>query len=234
MKKIIKFKGIKFYNCSFNLILKKINNGGYLVAPAASALSKLEKNEIYHDSLKKADVAILDSGLFCILLRIFKGYKVKKLSGYLFLKKFLNSNFKKNTIFLTIDPNIIDSRYNLDFLKKNNISQIHSYVAPKYKKNKIVDKYLLKKIKFIKPRYIIINLGGEVQEILAQYIKKNIKFKTSIMCTGAAIAFLTRRQAPINDIIDKFYLGWFVRLLHNPKKYSIRVASSLNLIKYFV
>ena len=234
MKKTFKFKGIKFYNCSFNLILKKINNGGYLVAPAASALSKLEKNEIYHDSLKKADVAILDSGLFCILLRIFKGYKVKKLSGYLFLKKFLNSNFKKNTIFLTIDPNIIDSRYNLDFLKKNNISQIHSYVAPKYKKNKIVDKYLLKKIKFIKPRYIIINLGGEVQEILAQYIKKNIKFKTSIMCTGAAIAFLTRRQAPINDIIDKFYLGWFVRLLHNPKKYSIRVASSLNLIKYFV
>lgn len=234
MKKIINFKGIKFYNCSFNLIFKKINQGGYLVAPAASALSKLDKNKTYHDCLKKADIAILDSGLFCILLRIFKGLRVKKLSGYLFLKKFLQHNFKKNTTFLTVDPNIIDSRYNQNFLKKNNIIKTYSYIAPKYKKKKITDKILLKKINFIKPNYIIINLGGEVQEILALYLRTNIKFKTSILCTGAAIAFLTKRQAPINNLIDKFYLGWFVRLLHNPKKYSKRVVSSINLIKFFI
>ena len=70
-KKIIIFKGIKFYNCSFEKIIEKINKGGYLVAPAASSLSKIKKNETYYESLKKADVAILDSGFFCILLRAY-------------------------------------------------------------------------------------------------------------------------------------------------------------------
>ncbi len=233
-KKIINFKGIKFYNCSFESILKKINRGGYLVAPAASALSKIESHSVYYQSLKKADVAILDSGLFCILLRFFKGYKVKKLSGYLFLKKFLKISFEKNIRFLTIDPSNIDAKFNANFLKENNIKNNYSYIAPKYNKKNIKDKKLLKKINLIKPKYILINLGGEVQEILALYIKTNIKFNVSIICTGAAIAFLTKRQAPINDMIDKFYLGWFVRLIHNPKKYFIRVASSLNLIKFFV
>ena len=66
-----------------------------------------------------------------------------------------------------------------------------------------------------KPRYILINLGGETQEILALYIKEKVDYKVSILCTGAAIAFLTKRQAPINDIIDKYYLGWLIRILYN-------------------
>ena len=48
----------------------------------------------------------------------------------------------------------------------------------------------------------MINLGGGIQEILAIYINKNTKFKLSIMCTGAAIAFLTGEQAPINKYVD--------------------------------
>ena len=77
-------------------------------------------------------------------------------------------------------------------------------------------------------------MGGEVQEILALYIKKNIKFNVTIFCTGAAIAFLTKRQAPINDFIDKIYLGWFIRLLYNPKKYFKRILGSFKLIKFFL
>ena len=76
-KKIINFKGIKFYNTSFENILSKLLKGGYLVAPAASALSKIDKNLDYYNSLKKADVAILDSGFFCLLLRFFKTIKLQ-------------------------------------------------------------------------------------------------------------------------------------------------------------
>ena len=232
-KNIINFKNIKFYNTSFEKILSKVNKGGYLVAPAASSLSQINKNKLYYKSLIQSDVAILDSGLFCILLRIFKGYKVNKLSGYLFLKKFLKVSYVKKFKLMTIDPSSIEAKYNLEYLRKNNIKNTTSYVAPIYK-NQIKDEKLLKKIKNIKPKYIMINLGGGIQEILALYIKNNIKFNISIFCTGAAIAFLTKRQAPINDYIDRLYLGWFVRLIHNPKKYFIRVASSLNLIKLFI
>ena len=61
-------------------------------------------------------ITILDSGFFCILLRAFKGLEVKKFSGYLFLKNFLNIKFTKNTRFLIIDPNFKESKYNLAYL----------------------------------------------------------------------------------------------------------------------
>ena len=233
-KKIINFKGIKFYNTDFNNIFKKIYKGGYLVAPAASSLSKIYDNNNYYKSLINSDVAILDSGFFCILLRIFKKEKVKKLSGFFFLKKFLNLKFNKNTTFLSIDPNQEESKVNYEYLKKKKIKKVISYVAPNYKK-KIYDRKLINIIKKKRPKYIIINIGGEVQEILAAFIKKNINYNISIMCTGAAIAFLTKKQAPLmNDLVDRFYLGWFVRLLDNPIKYTSRIVSSLTLIKLFI
>lgn len=232
---IIVFKGIKFYNYEFDAIMKKINCGGYLVAPAASALSNLDKNFQYYKSLKNSDIAIFDSGFFCILLRFFKKKKIKKLSGYLFLKKFFNLSFEKNTRFFLIDPTKADSYVNRNYLKSKKIFNCQSYIAPYYKKNKILeDKNLLKKINKYKPKYILINLGGEVQEILAMYIKQNIKFKVSIFCTGAAIAFLTKRQAPINGLIDKFYMGWILRLIYNPRRHFLRTLKSLYLIKYFI
>ena len=231
---IIVFKGIKFYNYNFTKLLSKINKGGLLVAPAASALTNITNNKKYHESLKKSDVAIFDSGFFCILLRIFWGKKVNKFSGYLFLKNFLSLNFKKKTNFLTIDPTLDDSKINLSYLKSQNIKNIKSYIAPLYDSRNINDKNLIKIIKKYKPRYVIINIGGEIQEMLGLFIKKNINFKSSIICTGAAIAFLTKRQAPINDTLDKFYLGWLIRTLHNPRKFFFRTIKSLYLIKQFI
>ena len=38
-------------------------------------------------------------------------------------------------------------------------------------------------------KFIIINLGGGVQEKLRLYIKNHIKKNTTIICTGFAIAF---------------------------------------------
>ena len=90
MSNKIVFKSIKFFNCSFKYIINYLlYSGGYLVAPAASSLSEIETNKIYYKSLKNSDVAIFDSGFFCLLLRLFKKKKIKKLSGYLFLKLIL-------------------------------------------------------------------------------------------------------------------------------------------------
>ncbi len=96
------------------------------------------------------------------------------------------------------------------------------------------DKKLINIIEKFKPNYILINIGGGTQEILAQFILKKLKFKTSIICTGAAIAFLTKKQAPINDMIDKFYLGWMLRIMYNPKKSFFRTIRSLLLVKFFL
>ena len=67
------FKGIKFHNYKFKTILSNIlSNGGYLVAPAASALSSIDLNKEYYNALKKASTVILDSGFFCKLVWFFR------------------------------------------------------------------------------------------------------------------------------------------------------------------
>lgn len=234
MNNVIIFKKIRFYNYSFEKLLKKLNKGGYLVAPAASALTIIDKNLEYHKSLIKSDIAILDSGFFCILLRIFKNRQVKKFSGYLFLKKFLNLNFEKETKFFLIDPTKDESIMNKNYLRQKNIYNVSAYIAPIYDEKNLKDYKLLNKIKKVKPKYILVNLGGEIQERLALYIKENTQFQTSIICTGAAIAFLTKKQAPINDFVDKYYLGWIYRIIFNPRKHFLRALKSIFLIKLFI
>jgi UDP-N-acetyl-D-mannosaminuronic acid transferase (WecB/TagA/CpsF family) len=226
-----KFKEINFFSGNFLEIKKQFDKGGVLVAPAASALTDIDKNKNYYKALKNADIAILDSGFFCILLRVFKNYKVIKLSGFLFLRRFL-FNFKKNNKLFLVNPSIKENKTNSKYLRNLGIRNFKCYISPMYKK--IEDKNLIKKINEFKPHYVMINLGGGIQEILGVYIKNNIKFKSSIMCTGAAIAFLTGEQAPINKYVDKAYLGWLVRFLWNPKKYYKRTLKSFSLIKLFI
>ena len=230
MKKI-SFKGINFYTGNFNQIKKKFDNGGVLVAPAASALANIEKDNIYFSSLRNSNIAIFDSGFFCILIRIFKFKKVKKLSGFLFLKNFLDE-YKNHDKILLINPSKKSDVLNYNFLRSKKIYNFKSYIAPKYK-SKIIDTKLLNLIKRFKPRYIIMNIGGGSQEPLAIYIRNNIKFKISIMCTGAAIAFMTGEQAPINKFVDKFYLGWLLRIVWSPKLYLGRILKSFKIIKFF-
>ena len=228
----IKLKDITFYSGSNEEIYDKFLRSQILVAPAASALADLEKKSEYYEALKNSDIAILDSGFFCILLRILKKIKVKKLSGYLFLDLFLN-NVEKNSKILLINPSEKSRLLNEKLLKKNKFQNFSSYTAPIYEK-KLEDLKLIKLIDNYNPSYIIINLGGGVQEILAQYIKLKIRKKINIICTGAAIAFMTGEQAPINRVVDKYYLGWLVRLLFDPKTYLKRTIVSFKIIKYFI
>ena len=230
MKKF-SFKDIKFYSGDYDQIKNEFDKGGVLVAPAASALANIDTDKQYYSSLKNSKIAILDSGFFCILLRIFRFQKVKKLSGFLFLKTFLD-NFKNQQKILFIDPSRKSNILNIKFLKSKKIINFKTYIAPNYNK-KFIDLKLLKLINNYKPKYIVINIGGGSQEPLAIYIDKNIKYNASIMCTGAALAFMTGEQAPINKFIDKIYLGWLTRIIWNPKLYLGRILKSFKIIKFF-
>jgi len=119
---------------------------------------------------------------------------------------------------------------NKNFLNSKKIDNFFQYVAPLYRKENIRDYKLLKKIKKIKPKYVIINLGGGVQEVLGSYLKNNINFKVSIICSGAAISFFTKEQAPITDYLDKIYLGWLIRIIFNPFVFLPRYLSAFRLI----
>ena len=87
----------------------------------------------------------------------------------------------------------------------------------------------INEIKKIKPDFILTNIAGGKQEILGLYLKKKLNFKTSIYCTGAAISFFTGQQPPVNKFFDYLYLGWFIRILFNPKLFLLRYLSAFKL-----
>jgi exopolysaccharide biosynthesis WecB/TagA/CpsF family protein len=221
--------GIKFENISRIKLLNPLNFNGLLTFPAAPALVNIYKDKKYYLSLKNSDYVFFDSGYLCLILKIMKNIHVNKLSGLLFLKKLIrnlkNSKFKV----LLIDPNSESSKKNEYFFKKKLIKNLYNYIAPKYNDN-FDDKILLKKIKKIDPKFVIINLGGGVQEKLGLYLKKNTKKNITIICTGAAIAFLTGDQARIPHFIDKLYLGWLFRIIFNPRLYFFRYLNSFKLL----
>lgn len=231
MKKII-FKKISFLDIKEDEIYKLFKKKGLFVFPSGPGLSTIENEKIYLKSLINADYVFFDSGYFVLLLRILKNIRVNKISGYLFLFYFIkylkkNKNFK----ILSVDPNLKLSKSNFKFLKKIGLKSknLASYVAPIYKKGLIKDYNLIKIIKKNKPDYIILNIGGNIQEVLGDFINKKYKNNTSIFCTGAAISFFTGDQAPILKLIDKIYLGWLTRILFNPRVFFLRYLSAIKL-----
>ena len=100
---------------------------------------------------------------------------------------------------MLIDPSLKEKIDNINYLRINGFYYVESYIAPKYSLSNFRDKNILQKISKTKPQIIIINIGGGIQEPLAYYLKQNTKYKKlTIICTGAAIGFFTKNQAPIN------------------------------------
>ena len=229
IKKII-FQKIAFHNIQKKDFNKHIKQKKLFVFPSGSGIPLIVEDKKYYLSLKKADYVFFDSGFFVLLLSILKNIRVDKFSGFKFLYIFFNYLKKnKNKKIFCIDPNTLFSKSNQKYLKKIGIKKIYSYVAPNYKPSNLIDKKLIKKINKIKPDYILTNIGGGTQEILGLYLKKNLKNKATIICTGGAISFFTGDQAPISKFIDKIYLGWLLRLIFNPLIFYKRYLYALRL-----
>ena len=230
--------GAKFIDGNYNNVKSLLNDGNLMVIPSGPGLASINKDLRYREALQNSDFAIPDSTYMIILLRLFKKIKLKKLSGYKFLKCFLfNEKFDHNELFM-VDPTKKASITNNRFLNKIGVSidLSNHYVAPQYPKSDISDNELLNKINNLKnePKYIIINLGSGVQEPLGYFLKNKLKFKCSIICSGAAIAFLTGEQAKINSKVDEWGLGWLWRIFKNPIKFSSRYIKAFPLITLLI
>ena len=230
MYQIIKIFNINIIDANYKTIKSLLDKGGLLILPSGPGLATTNDNTKYHNSLKNANIALFDSGYLCLLLRILKGIKVRKFSGFKFLNEFLLSLSKKNKkkIYL-IDPSYKQSIINKNYLQSKKINKIYQYVAPIYKKNKIYDLKLVNKINKTKPKYIMINLGSGTQEVLGNYLKKKLNYKPSIICTGAAISYFTKQQAPLTNFLDFMFLGWLVRIIFNPITFLPRYLSAFKL-----
>ena len=69
----------------------------------------------------------------------------------------------------------MEGSINGNYLRKKGIKYSYSYVVPKYNYSNYKDAKIIKKIKLFNPDFVIINIGGGIQEPLANYLYLNLK-----------------------------------------------------------
>jgi N-acetylglucosaminyldiphosphoundecaprenol N-acetyl-beta-D-mannosaminyltransferase len=229
----LKILGINFYNGKVEDVVNELKSGGLLVVPAAPGLINIKTDRQYFKSLLDADIAIADSGYMALIWNLSHKQKVNRISGLGFLNAFFaDKEVIATSNILLVDPTPKDAEANMNYLKSIGfkLDANASYLAPMYDKSNVIDPELLSIVKQKRPAYVILNLGGGTQEKIGAYLKENLDYKPAIICTGAAIAFLTGRQASIPNWADKFFLGWLFRCIEKPKLYIPRYIKAFKLV----
>ena len=223
--------GVKFFNGTVDEAVDTMSaNGGLLVVPAAPALVKLSQDEEYRRALVSADMAIADSGAMVLLWKIFTGRSVERISGLKFLKRLVGRLVSHpDERVLWIVPSEHAHEKTIAWLRSVNLTaSADFYIAPRYVAQ-VRDDALVAKIDNHPPVHVVIGIGGGVQEKLGLYLKENLRARPAIHCIGAALAFLTGDQPPIPMWADRFYLGWMLRLLRQPRVFGPRYLNALKL-----
>ena len=223
--------GVNFFNGTVDEAVDAMcANGGLLVVPAAPALVKLSEDEGYRRALTSADMVIADSGAMVLLWKIFTGRHVERISGLKFLKRLVaRLASHSNERVLWIVPSEHAHEKTIAWLRSANLTaSADFYMAPRYAAQ-VRDDALAAKIDNHPPTHVVVGIGGGVQEKLGLFLKENLRARPAIHCIGAALAFLTGDQPPIPMWADRFYLGWLLRSIRQPRVFIPRYISGLRL-----
>jgi UDP-N-acetyl-D-mannosaminuronic acid transferase (WecB/TagA/CpsF family) len=225
--------GIDFFDGSAHAAIAIMRNGGLLVIPAAPALKDLDHNLDYRESLLNADLAITDSAYMVLIWNRLQSKPIKRLSGLEYLRELLlEPDVRQPGNTLWIMASSVSAKRNLAWLEGQGITipEDHIYMAPIYGSASISDSALLERLNRLRPRHVIVTIGGGTQERLGLYLKRNLAYRPAIHCIGAAIAFLSGDQVHIPVWADKFYLGWLFRSVAEPKRYVPRYWGAFKLL----
>jgi UDP-N-acetyl-D-mannosaminuronic acid transferase (WecB/TagA/CpsF family) len=233
----IQVLGIRFFRgTAAEAVARICEDGGMLFVPAAPALVRLQRDEIYRRAVAAADMAIPDSGLMVLLWRIFHGDKVNRISGLAYLKALITEpSFDHATMFVL--PSESAREKIMTWARENDraITTDGCYVAPMYDMS-VQDRHLVALIEDRHPAHVVIAIGNGPQEKLGFFLRENLSYRPAVHCVGAALGFLTGDQVAIPNWADRFYLGWLFRLIAQPRVFIPRLARAavlpLLILKY--
>ncbi len=235
--------GIRFYTRGREIV-EKLIDGGLVLVPSGPGLSDdLPRKPVYRDAVMRADVVIPDSGLMVLLWNVLNlnrsHVRIARYSGLKLLWDMLpRPEVQAEGASYWIMPDRAERDRTLRWLRRSGFPRIGEddcYLAPFYRDRLdadggVRDAELLAVIEVRRPAYIFVNVGSGVQEQLGWHLRKNLSYKPAILCTGAAISFLTGGQAPIPPWAGRLYLGWLFRVMRNPYRFGRRYLAALKLI----
>ena len=226
--------GIRFFNGDVEeAVALMCEQGGFLVAPSGTCFSRLRHDTAYRQAVTRADLAIPDSGAMVLLWRILRGRKITRISGLKYLQRLLatlKGEGEGTSEVFWVMPGERPRQKLLDWSRQETfgVKIEDCYVAPQYGME-IEDRPLLALVEERRPAHVVIAIGSGPQERLGHYLRENLSYRPAIHCTGAALGFVTGDQKPIPDWADRFYLGWFLRLLAQPRRFIPRLWNAHEL-----
>ncbi len=225
--------GIDFFHGSAEEAVSTMRKGGLLVVPAAPALKDLDLNVDYRTALLEADMALTDSAFMVMIWNRLQRDRIRRISGLEYLRELLmHPDVREPGQTLWIMAGAESSACNLEWLRQEgvNVPSDCVYLAPMYGAH-IEDRALLDLVERVRPRHIIVTIGGGTQERLGLYLKRKLSYLPAIHCIGAAIAFLSGDQVKIPVWADRFYMGWLFRSISEPKRYVPRYWDARKLLR---
>ncbi len=215
---------------------------GLVTAPSAPCLALAAKDARYTGQLAESQLVLPDSGAMVLVWRLIRpSSPLQRVSGLAFLSTMLEDpRLRQPGALFLVDPSPEASARNRCWLQGRGIPiQVEDqYVAPLYSPDCVEDPILLDRLRQRAPRYVLINLGGGIQERLGAWLQQQWQQDSAdpklpaIFCTGAAIAFLTGEQSRIPAWADRLYLGWAVRCLGRSSIYVPRYFKSFPVLYY--
>jgi N-acetylglucosaminyldiphosphoundecaprenol N-acetyl-beta-D-mannosaminyltransferase len=227
---------IRFWQQSVEDLMGAMSRqGGLMVFPSAPALCMAESDPLYWKAHVTADYALLDSGYLALLLRAI-GRPANRISGLRFLQSFVQDPrcaypVREKRILWVVPDTAEELRIRKLLLNHGfDESRQDFYLAPFYAgAEDFKDPALREHLERTQPECIVMCIGGGKQEQVGYFIREYYGTRAPIICTGAAIAFLSGGQANIPTWADRLYLGWFMRILQDPPRYLKRYASAVKM-----
>lgn len=226
---------IAFYRGSIASAIEQLRNeGGLLVAPSGPGLAELTEAPGYARALEDADIVLADSGFMVLFWWLLTGQWIARHSGYRFLSSLLHAagvDWENNSLWVMPDADEAWAMQQRFAIQGIHLPDSAIYLAPHYKTGAIEDPQLLELFKRHPVHWLMIQIGGGVQEPLGAWLKQQTAGSSpAILCTGAASAFILSRQVRIPLWADRLFLGWLFRTLSRPSVYGRRYGRSFLLL----
>ena len=225
--------GVDFFVGSIAEATSRALAGGLVVAPSAPGLAAdLVHSPAYREALTTADLAITDSSLMVLSWRLLTGEALPRHSGLKLIRAVLErEELKTAGAVFWVMPSAAERARNLAWLRAQGflVTEDDTYLAPLYGPGPIHDPELLARLVVRRPRVVMLAIGGGVQERLGLDLRARLDVRPSILCLGAAIAFLTGSQGAIPPWADRLWLGWVFRLARNPRRFWRRLRPGFQL-----
>ena len=213
--------GVPISNFSFKDIVqwtkKEEHCFKYIITPNVDHIVRYseKRNPAFTEAYQQADIAVLDSRVLQLAIKIVHKIKLPLLPGSDLTEQLFNSGELSEMKVAIIGGSssmitIIKEHYHLQELFHYNPPM--GFIDNPDKVQHCIDFVMANQ-----PKVLFLAVGSPRQEILASILKQTVQFSCKGFCVGASLDFLAGKEKRAPIWMQRFALEWFYRFIKDPK-----------------